>query len=483
MPWASLSATPPLLRRLSSVAAHDNHIYITSGFDPDWNYTNRLDAYNITNGQWESLTAPGQYISSSVQIATSTDLFVFSASDSNKKYNFSSGQWSDIANQAYRCDVSMGAWDGNDTIYILGGYLTDNYQRYVYAYSISGNTFTSKPLLPARRGNGAAFIHNSYLYCVGGDTSTGTVNTVYRLQVPGGSSWSTRATIPTDLGMAGSVWRSDTAKFYLLCGRSQGAATSNVYMYDPAANQWSTLLDSAPAARCDCAAAIGSDGKVYLFGGVDSSDNMFTTDWQYTFDSDPQDAAITSILLGASAAAEPPALSAYVTLSAAPGFAAVQMVVPTVACWQVFDAIVAGNTLGASAQLLSPSVRAASSMQIPRNWQIKELGQQEGIAIHVSPSEYARTKQADVIYEQKLDGSLSRVNKPNEFTKEEYQIIWANVDRTQLDTLRGLINKKVEITDHLLSTTVGYVDAVASKYLLSSSPEQCYSVAVKINEA
>ncbi len=47
----------------------------------------------------------------------------------------------------------------------------------------------------------------------------------------------------------------------------------------------------------------------------------------------------------------------------------------------------------------------------------------------------------------------------------------------------GFINKKVEITDHLLSTTVGYVDGVASQYLLSSNTEQRYSVAIKIKEA
>jgi hypothetical protein len=77
----------------------------------------------------------------------------------------------------------------------------------------------------------------------------------------------------------------------------------------------------------------------------------------------------------------------------------------------------------------------------------------------------------------------SPINTPKIFAKEEYQIVWANVDRSQLETMKGFINKKVEITDHLFETSVGYADSVSWQHLLSGSSEERYAVSVKIKKA
>ena len=79
-------------------------------------------------------------------------------------------------------------------------------------------------------------------------------------------------------------------------------------------------------------------------------------------------------------------------------------------------------------------------------------------------------------------GIFCRVVAPNTFKKEEIQLIWANVNQTQLDLLISYINKKVEIVDHMLAVTQAYVDQVDKQYLISGTPEQRYAIAIKVRE-
>jgi hypothetical protein len=514
MPWTSLSATPPVLRRIRSLSAAGDYVYIVGGIDINWDGMNRFDRYNVQTGLWVALTAPGMEIGEPAQVATSTELFIFCGtgygSGNNKKYNFSTQQWSDIGNPTYRCDGAAVAWDGADTIYLLGGWRGSNYQQYVYAYSITNNTYTAKTNLPARRGCGAAFIHDNYLYYVGGENTTSPQSTVYRLQLPDDTTWSTMTPVPTACSAPASVWRGDMGKFYLFCGLTTSGVTDVVRTYDPAADQWSTLI-SAPAARYECAAAVGSDGKAYLFGGTDSSEALFATDWQYTFGTGSQDSVITAVVSTAAAGINLPAVAVWTTIDAgvtsaileasAAAYTPTVLVladitvyatkvdasagagIPAIATSTVVDLFVTAGVCALTAEVLPPGVKATSYVQNSLRWQIRDFGRADGIYVSVGPSEYRRTRQADVVYEQLLDGGYSPINTPKIFAKEEYQIVWANVDRSQLETMKGFINKKVEITDHLFETSVGYADSVSWQHLLSGSSEERYAVSVKIKKA
>lgn len=115
-------------------------------------------------------------------------------------------------------------------------------------------------------------------------------------------------------------------------------------------------------------------------------------------------------------------------------------------------------------------------------WKIRPVGQQNYLTLDVNPSNYSRSRQVEVTYEQLADGSFCRVVAPITFKKEDIQLIWANVDQAQLDVLTGYLNQKVEIVDHMQATVQAYIDAVEKQYLVSGSPEQRYAVSLKVRE-
>lgn len=115
-------------------------------------------------------------------------------------------------------------------------------------------------------------------------------------------------------------------------------------------------------------------------------------------------------------------------------------------------------------------------------WKIREFGEQNYVTLDVNPTNYGRSKQVDVVYEQLVDGSQCRIVSPITFKKEEVKLVWANVNQAQFDILLSYINQKVEIVDHLLATFTAYVDAVEKQYLISGTLEQRYAVNIKLRE-
>jgi len=115
-------------------------------------------------------------------------------------------------------------------------------------------------------------------------------------------------------------------------------------------------------------------------------------------------------------------------------------------------------------------------------WKIREVGQTNYVTFNVNPSNYGRSRQVNVGYEQLLNGDECRVVSPSIYKKEDVQLVWAHVDQTQLDMLLGYINKKVEIVDHLLATIIAYVDGVDQQYLLTGTSEQRYAVNIRMRE-
>lgn len=115
-------------------------------------------------------------------------------------------------------------------------------------------------------------------------------------------------------------------------------------------------------------------------------------------------------------------------------------------------------------------------------WKIREFGKPNYITLDVNPSEYQRSKQVEVVYEQLVDGSYCRTVAPCTYKKEEFQLVWANVTQAQLDILNDFLNKKVEVVDHLGATFLAYVDGIDKQYLISGTPEQRYAVSIKVRE-
>ena len=58
-------------------------------------------------------------------------------------------------------------------------------------------------------------------------------------------------------------------------------ATAEVDAYNPITNTWSVLA-SLPTARAALAASVGQDGKIYAFGGIDSTGTYLSDTLVYT---------------------------------------------------------------------------------------------------------------------------------------------------------------------------------------------------------
>lgn len=69
---------------------------------------------------------------------------------------------------------------------------------------------------------------------------------------------------------------------------------------------------------------------------------------------------------------------------------------------------------------------------------------------------------------------------PVSLKQEEYQIIWPDINQNQLDVLAGYLNKKVEIIDHLLETSIVYIDGIQKQYLVATFSEPRYAVSVSV---
>ncbi len=280
MGWTTLAAMPPVARIGAAGAARGQYIYVANGYDEDENALNRLDRYDTVGGQWVSLAAPGSASAECALVATDTSLFLFSPWTNNRKYDISSNQWSTIANQTYKCENLSAVWDGSDTIYLLGGYRGSDYQRYVYAYSISGNSFSTKTNLPARRGWGGAFIHGGYIYYVGGENTTAPQTTVYRASMSAATwTWSTRQPIPEARSYYGGAYLG--GKFWVTGGLdARESVKTTVLVYDPDTNTWDTGKPSMPSGRVIHLAIAADDGRIYVVTGSDGA-TYYPQDWVY----------------------------------------------------------------------------------------------------------------------------------------------------------------------------------------------------------
>ena len=122
---------------------------------------------------------------------------------------------------------------------------------------------------PNLRGGGG--VYNGKLYLVGGyDNNTVTIlDTVY-IYDPAADSWTTGATMPTATLDFGSALVN--GKIYVV-GGSDGSSTNVVHEYDIDGDSWTTLPFTYPLTSPGITCAGAGDGKVYCFGGSTGPSN------------------------------------------------------------------------------------------------------------------------------------------------------------------------------------------------------------------
>jgi len=223
-----------------------------------------------------------------------------SLKNSVEVYDIAKGEWvNDTKPMPLPLDHTASAvYDGK--IYVVGGFLehkvpTDK----VFIYDPQKNQWQEGKSLPSSIGAAlnAQFI-NGILYVVGGVNSSNVpVNTNYAYNTKT-NTWTTKAPMPT------ARHHLQTAvvdgKIYALGGRILGdgvqsedmdEASSNFNrneMYDPQTDSW-TVLQPMLTKRSGFAAAVSSDGNIYVFGGegigkvIDSVEkyNITLDKWTY----------------------------------------------------------------------------------------------------------------------------------------------------------------------------------------------------------
>jgi N-acetylneuraminic acid mutarotase len=131
--------------------------------------------------------------------------------------------------------------------------------------------WTTKALMPTPRWNvGVALGTNGKIYVLGGtDGSTHTLATLEEYD-PLTNTWSARANMPNPYQGVSAV-AADNGKIYAFGGslyiEEEWGYFSDVDEYDPLTDSW-TSKANMPHPRAYAAAVKGSNGKIYIFGGI-----------------------------------------------------------------------------------------------------------------------------------------------------------------------------------------------------------------------
>jgi len=230
--------------------------------------------------------------------------------------------------------LPLARYDGNgldaigNLVYVAGGASPTNGlpTRTLYAYSISGNTWSSKALMPVASGCGAtgaitgklyvttgcdavsfrtllsaytpstntwaamapstqshvfptAGVYNGKLYVAGGLDSNGVVTGTLEIYDPATNAWSSGAPMPTARYHAAG--RFVNGYLVVVGGLGiDGSSLDTVELYNPNTDTWQTGV-SMPAARNSMGAGF-SNLQLFVMGGADAAGNLLANTDSYT---------------------------------------------------------------------------------------------------------------------------------------------------------------------------------------------------------
>ena len=217
-------------------------------------------------------------------------LYVFGGFDSTKAcctptrrafvYDPTTNAWTPIADLPKGVTHAGMATDGTDIFY-AGGYIENAAQtgqifgtREVWRYSPATNAYTALPLLPVERAGGQLVVLGGELHYFGGTNLARTqdVGDHYVLALSGGTSWTTKASLPNPRHHMGAAVLDG---FIYAIGGQHGhddalVTQADVHAYDAATDTW-TQRASLPSARGHIASAtVLLGGRIVVAGGETS---------------------------------------------------------------------------------------------------------------------------------------------------------------------------------------------------------------------
>jgi N-acetylneuraminic acid mutarotase len=169
-------------------------------------------------------------------------------------------------------------------IYLIGGF-DDNegITARVQVYDTATNTWSDGPALPEAVHHPNAVTDCTTHYVLGALSGTNftAIGDAYKLSPATDTSWTTLASMPTGRERGAAVTGIIDGKIYLAGGFRMLAASAQTDVYDPAADEWTALVDMPATRDHACGAAIG--GELIFAGGRTVQTNSPRPD-VYAFD-------------------------------------------------------------------------------------------------------------------------------------------------------------------------------------------------------
>lgn len=188
--------------------------------------------------------------------------------DSLIVYDIATGESTRAANMIHGASFAVHAEGADGLFYVFGGrnWSMGGYMTTTQIYSPANNTWWVGPSAPVQMGGGDAVALPDGRIVVVGSTTYINSTLIYDTA---SHVWSFGADQPASLWLRQGAYVSST-EIYFMGGRLGGAAVSQVDVYDPVDDTWTTV---APMLRDSVwgGAFASSNGFVYYYGGVDGS--------------------------------------------------------------------------------------------------------------------------------------------------------------------------------------------------------------------
>ena len=200
-----------------------------------------------------------------------------------KRYDASVDKWLELAPCPGPAVIGSAIASHRGQIFLLGGMIVDRQTEFrihcekmidnAYIYDISQNMWAKSNAMPVALVYSAAAEVQGNIYLVGGEHNDSTSNKVWAYDMKA-KIWLTKA--PMNHRRCQHALQAVDDKLYVFGGRrvegSRNENTKSIEMYDPVANQWTILLNSAIETSACCSFVNGN--KIYLVGGYDFYDRV-----------------------------------------------------------------------------------------------------------------------------------------------------------------------------------------------------------------
>lgn len=224
----------PVKRQGMSIGIVGTNVFIIGGHDDSGRQSTSYK-YDILNDTYTQIASLPTVLTLSSYAVVGTDIYILGGETASGvvaycyKYNTLTNEYSSLTNLPQTLSNMSCCYDGDDTIYIMGGNpgSGSTYTKNCYKYSVSNNSFTQIASLPNAVGHNATAYIDGFVYMFSGYNNGGK-NYLYKYD-PTADSFSTLNSITKAFFNSGYTYENDVA--YLVSGQSTSGYLSTISTY------------------------------------------------------------------------------------------------------------------------------------------------------------------------------------------------------------------------------------------------------------